>query len=402
VSPHQFKQVDQFLHFIYKTNLAQENWQAGLYVQNNAEIKRIAENFANTNVNIGITQKIFTFIKTQVKSRTVLYEFGSIVDSLPAWNSNDPSVVSLYDMLIQFYGTDVSLSTEHGGTIYQQTTVKECYGGDVNSGMKTDLENSINKQNPTSEFARFRQLGQLNILGGNPELGSDRINERINSFEVAPAPVKFSTIPIWELIGDAQRKNWVKSAIERYIQKNQPNVASLLNQINASRLNKFKGTQNVLTMDVQREQQGVIIAHWSRCPVARPKGSDYTPFCAAINAPVTLAAGQRSAIPANYGNSPSIVERDANTGAARMINMEGAAVKFVSAWVTKGCTEVRYGPKLCVKKKGSWFRKKTFCVEASTVLTRLVCMDCVPFVRRGTMGKFNLQNTHPECQCQGF
>jgi hypothetical protein len=60
------------------------------------------------------------------------------------------------------------------------------------------------------------------------------------------------------------------------------------------------------------------------------------------------------------------------------INMEGA-VKFVSAWVTKG-------PKLCVKKKGSWFRKKTFCVEAITVLTRLVCMDCVPFVRRGTMG----------------
>jgi hypothetical protein len=111
VSPHQFKQVDQFLHFIYKTNVVQENWQAGLYVQNNAEIRRIAENFANTNVNIGITQKIYTMMKTQVKSRTVLYEFGSIVDSLPPWNPNDPSVVSLYDMLIQFYGTDVSLST---------------------------------------------------------------------------------------------------------------------------------------------------------------------------------------------------------------------------------------------------------------------------------------------------
>jgi hypothetical protein len=395
--------IQNFLQFVYKNSKTQTTWEAGLYVKNDAEIRRLANSFSLSQTKIGMTQRIHTSFSTTVKSMNALPEFIQIVNTLPAWNPQNPSVRSLYDMLIQFFGTDVSIATEHGGVIYQQSTIKECFGGDAKPGMRADMQTTINKQPPnTSGYYRFRQLGVLNILGGNPELGIDKIQQRINSFDQAPAPVKFTTVPLWEVIQNGNQKNWVKAAIEDYIQKNQPNVQTMMNEIIAARDRNFKGPQRIFTMETQTQQDWVLVTHWKNCPIARQKNSVYTPDCAVIGQPSVLSAGQRQNTGGAYNNNQAVVERNPSNGFVRIYNTEGGKVKATSGWINKGCAKVPFGPRVCVKKRGAWWRTKTFCLETSTKLSRMVCIDCVPSVKPGAVGKFNLRHTYPECHCAGF
>jgi hypothetical protein len=56
----------------------------------------------------------------------------------------------------------------------------------------------------------------------------------VNLFIVIEA-VKFTIVPLWEVIRNGNQKNWVKAAIEDYIQKNQPNVQTMMNEIIADK-----------------------------------------------------------------------------------------------------------------------------------------------------------------------
>jgi hypothetical protein len=397
VSAHRFGGVEQFLRTVYKdTN--QNYFEAGLYVQNDAAIRQLANSFSLAYTNIGISQKIHTSYVSKVKSMTALPEFTAIVNSLPPWNPNDPSTRSLYDMLIQFFGTDAAIETEHGGTIYQQTTVKQCYGGDITGDIKNELEHKIrNQPPPASGYARFRQLGFFNVLGGNPELGSDRINERIATFDVAPAPVKFNTVPLWQIIADGTRQQWVKAAIDQYIAQNRPNVDTIMHQINHAKHESFRGNQRIVLMDYQIAQHAIWIVHWNDCPVARPRGSVYTPHCARTRAPVMMHAGQRANHGAPFYTHQAVIERDGPSGNTRLVSLENGHVKYASPWLNAGCQRINYGPILC-KNIG----RTRYCLHTYNALFRYVCMDCVPVIKDIGAAPFNFRHTVPECHCGGF
>eukprot|EP01080_Neovahlkampfia_damariscottae_P012288 gene12288-5871_t len=401
-SPQLFNGIDNFIHYVFKNPTGQQTWEAGLYAQSKEEVLRLANSFSLANTKVGITQQIYTSFTAKVKSMTPVTDFNSIINSLPPWNPNDPSVKSLYDMLINFYGTDVATTTQLGGTIYQQTTVKECYGGNVQQGMISDIKKTIdNSPNSGSGYAKYRKLGTLNILGGNPELGLNKIKQRISTFDQAPAPVKFTTVPIWTIIQNSQKKNYVKAAVEAYIKKNMPNNSKVISDIKAAKDKSFKGPQRVYTMDYQIAQDWVFVTHWKNCPIAKLKKSQYTPNCAIIGSPFTVKAGQTVSRGVAFQNNQAFIERN-SVGQVRIITKEGSKVKHTSGWVKKGCTRVRYGPKVCIKKKGFLWRKKTYCLATDTKLYRYVCMDCVPSIKQGALGKHKLRHTTPECHCAGF
>lgn len=394
VSNHRFGDIEQFLRMIYKEP-AQNKYEAGLYVQNDATVRQLANAFSLAYTNVGVSQKVHTSFITKVKSMSALPEFTAIVNSLPAWNPNDPSVKGLYDMLIQFYGTDVSVDTEHGGTIYQQTTIKECYSANVNADMQNDLEHKIRNQNlPNSAYARYRKLGHFNVLGGNPELGSDKIAQRIASFDQAPAPVKFTTVPLYQLIHDATRKNWVKAAIDLYVAQNKPNVDTIMNQIRHAKFQSFRGPQRIILMDYQIEQHAIWVVHWKDCPLARPRGSVYTPHCARTRSPVMMSAGQNHNHGPPFYTHQAQINRDGPSGNTRIISLEKGHVKYGSNWLNRGCQRTNYGPILCQR-----IGRRNYCLHTYRGLFRYVCMDCVPVIKDIGAAKYGFRHTVPECHC---
>eukprot|EP01080_Neovahlkampfia_damariscottae_P006910 gene6910-11073_t len=399
-----FNSVNQFVQYVFKAQKAQDVWEAGIYAQQVSEITRLAKSFSLSYTKVGVTQQLYTSFTSNVKSRTPLPEFTQIVNSLPAWNPKDSASTSMYNMLITFYGTDVSLSTQHGGSVYQQTTVKECYGGNLKQGMKVDIESKIKNKSPPngSGYARYRKLGVFNVLGGNPELGANQMSKRIASFDKAPAAVKFTTVPIWSLISNAQRKNWVKAAIDSYIAKNQPSANKIINDITTAKRRQFLGPLKVYSMSFQKEQANKFVVRYNACPVARPKGSEYTTNCVVTYQPFMLAINKRQKYQAAFGNNQVFVERNGN-GQVRLQTVQAGKVKFTSNWITKGCTRVRFGPRVCKKYKGKWWRRsKTYCVDADKFMFRDVCIDCVPTSKHTGKGRYNLPHTMPECHCAGF
>jgi len=74
-----------------------------LYVTNDGELRSLANKFGDYRVNIGTTQRMYVTHTTSVKSRNPLEEFTQIVDSLPAYDKNNPSSKQLYDMFIEFF-----------------------------------------------------------------------------------------------------------------------------------------------------------------------------------------------------------------------------------------------------------------------------------------------------------
>jgi len=124
--------------------------------------------------------------------------------------------VNLYRKIINIFGTDVSVKTNHGGVIYQLSMLKLCYGGSVTADMVTEMENKINNiTNGPIAYLNYRKLGLFDIKGGNPEVNN--IQQRISTFSQSPAILNFDSVPLWSLIKDAQYSAAVKGAIEHYI-----------------------------------------------------------------------------------------------------------------------------------------------------------------------------------------
>lgn len=389
---HRFNQVSEYLNHIFADK---GYFEGGLYVQSNAQIQDMANNFGDYKVNIGVTQRQYIFWNSAIKSNSPLDEFQQIVNSLPPFDPNNPASREMYNMLIEFFGTDVATNTLHGGVVYQRSTVKSCFGGSVTEGMIQDIDSFIRRVPPgPTAYARFRNLGQVNIIGGNPELLLDRMNERVESFKAAPGVIRFQSTPIWNIVQDPTRKQWLKNAMELYINANQPNVQQIIHNVNVRRDQLFKGAQNIFNMDYHVEQLTNWVVHWTGCALIRQRNHIYTPHCTLIRNPVVLAAGQRT----NYGNvnweTQSVIERDPNSGLVRTYSVFRGQVRHGSDWLRSGCVRVPYGPRLCMARLG--------CIEVNQRLARYACIDCVPVIRQQGGGHYGTIHTFPECHCQGF
>lgn len=386
-----FKQVSEYLTHVFK----QSEWkEGGLYVRNNAALLEMANNFGDYKVNIGITQRHYTTFTTTLKSQTPLEEFQEIVNSLPAWNPNSPQVREIYSMLIHYFGTDITATTLHGGVVYQQVAVKSCFGGSITEGMLKDIDHFIRRIPPgPTAYAKFRRLGQTNILGGNPELGADKINERIASFGVAPAPIKFQTIPIYNVIPDANRKAWVKAAIDTYVAENQPNVNKIISDINVKRENAFRGPQKLYFMDYHIAQKTNWVVYWTGCALIRLRGGFYTPHCTLLRNPVAMAASQKQNTGGVFYETQAIVERKP-TGEVGIYSVFRGQIRHPSPHTRSGCVRANYGPRLCQGRLG--------CIDTWTRLFKYVCINCLPVIRQQGGGEYNTIHTFPECHCENF
>jgi hypothetical protein len=388
-----FPDIKSFLDQVYKTG-DQDYFEAGVYCLNVASIRQLANSFSVAHTNVGVSQNIYTSFTSKIEEMKALPEFNQIIKLLPPYNPNDPIVKETYQMMIRFFGTDASTVTEHGGSIYQQTTIKECFGGDTDTGMRSDLQRTIEKLPLLSNaYTRYRSLSHINILGGNPEFGSDKINERIASFDAAPAPVKFYTVPLWEVIKNVDRRNWVKSAVLDYIQSNQPRVDRVMNEINHAKLQNFKGPQNIYLMDYNIEQSGLIATWTMDCPyIDLGMPNMYLPHCARRRNTIQVAAGQRILQRNRFYGHEMFVDRD-GSGQLRALVFENGNMIMASKPISSGCERVGFGGRACVNG---------FCYNAFERTFIYVCIDTVPNIADGGPAQHGLRHSLPAWHCSEF
>jgi hypothetical protein len=388
---HRFNHVSEYLNHVFGSKGYFEN---GLYIQSNSVLQQLVKFFGDYKVVLGASSRHYTLFETNVEAGKTLEDFTAIVNSLPPYDPNSPVSMEAYNLFIHFFGTDISTTTSHGGVVYQQVTVKSCYGGSITEDMLRDIDAFVRRVPPgPTAYAKHRQLGILNMLGGNPELGGDKINERIESFKVAPAPTKFGVQPIWEVVADPTRKQWIKQAIERYIETNSPSINQWIAEANHARDVQFKGPQPIHLMDYHVEQKSNWVVYWTGCPLIRIKGGAYTPHCTLQKTALSMAAGQKTAYGAAFYETQSQIERDA-AGNVKTFSTFRGQVRGASAPIRSGCVRVSFGPRLCQQRMG--------CIETSQRLSRYVCIDCLPVIRQQPGGQYNTIHTFPECHCQGF
>jgi len=179
---HKSEKYESVRDFLYEIHQQKGTYPGGLYVSSEPELRDLAMKFGDYRVAIGATQRTYITHKTSVKANAI-DEFKQIVDLLPKYDKNNPASKQLYDLFIDYFGTEATISSDHGGIVYQQVAVKTCYGGSITADMLNDIDSLIRRIPPNNAYLKFRQLGATNILGGNPEFHFNRINERIESFE---------------------------------------------------------------------------------------------------------------------------------------------------------------------------------------------------------------------------
>lgn len=136
--------------------------------------------------------------------------------------------------------------------------------------MIKELEAGI-KKIPPGELAylKYRKLGIFQCRGGNPELGMDKIKERIESFKTFPAPIKFTTVPLFSVVRDQKKQNWLKQAITTYENENMINIKAILAQVEAEKSNRYKGVKTIHYQNFNVEQAGSLVYIWVGCPVVQ-------------------------------------------------------------------------------------------------------------------------------------
>jgi len=308
------------------------------------------------------------------------------------------------------FGTDVSVETEHGGVVYQQTSIKSCFGGNIDEGMIKDINNLINKVPPPGNmYLRYRQIGISKIQGGNPELGFNKMQQRIESFSGAPAPIRFKTIPIWEAVPEnmKQRRNWVNNALKDYIENKRFNVDKIMKEVQEARNKDFLGPIKVHLVDFQQGQKARMVTHWRGAPVVQLKDHNYVPVFFMRKETIELKAGERKntghfLYERKDGNNydrirfSSFVERNKEGQIRTFVNVGENRDEelYSSAWHGKKCEFSPFGPQ--------WCRDKIGCIQVNHLLKRGACMDCLP-VFEDKPAEHNLKHRFLNgCDCSEF
>jgi len=302
-------------------------------------------------------------------------------------------------MFIDYFGTEATVSSEHGGIVYQQVSVKSCYGGSITQDMLNDIDSLIRRIPPNNAYLRFRRIGVNNILGGNPELHFDKIKERIESFVRAPATVRFTTIPIWNAVSDPLKSSWVKEAVEDYINENYVSVTNMMKEVEDARHKNFLSKQNLFPIDTQIEQERDWIANWQGAPVIKVGSRHYTPNFAIPRPLIQLSAtesfktGETTWKTGTFGSITfaSFIQRNEQGQARHVVTLRGNVIR-ASQWVSKGCSFVDWGPRAC----GVFS-----CINIFDFLKRGVCIDCTPHYIEAN-AKYNLKHRFLECNCSEF
>lgn len=387
--PKRFGTVRELLDHMYREKTL---YEAGFYTMDEQFMRNIALKFGDYRVHVTVTQKYFVTHDAHLADIRPIDEFRQVIESLPPYDPNNPTSKQWYRMVIDYWGTDIAVSSEHGGAIYQQNILKSCYGGSVTEDLLRDIDAAI-KKIPPGELAylRYRQLGIFNARGGNPEYGMDRINERIASFAQAPAPIRFNAVPLWHHLGyDQTRQQWLRQAIQDYIQENTPNIDLIHHEVEQMKTQTYLAHQTVYSFSYNVEQTQPNIIAWKDCPVVRDKRGriSYCPHCTIPGPSPSLKNGDLVPLYDSLGVSYS-AQRDLTMGHVRLVAFNNIGPIHHSPFVRTGCTTApQYG-----QMPGYH--------DIFLRVFRAICMDCMPIYEQRP-AQHGMTHTILNCVCPTF
>jgi hypothetical protein len=385
-----FQNVKELLTFMFEEK---STFEAGFYTMDDEFMKRIALQFSDYTIHVTATQRHVVTHESQLASNTPLSDFNQAISVLPPYDPNDAGTRELYKMIIQYWGTDVAIATDHGGVIYQQNILKACYGGSVTEDLIKDIDAAIKKVPPGDlAYLKYRKIGIFNSRGGNPEYGMDRINERIASFIHAPAPLGFRAVPLWQVVQDGQKREWLRQAIQDYINANIPNLENLNQQIENAKIANYKAHQTVYSFSFNVEQGYNLVVYWNGCPIMRSKKSVYCPHCTLTGPFPSMKHGDHFALYNSLGYFYN-AERDASTGYARLVALlNNQTPVHYSPFVKTGCsTSPQFGT---IALPG-------LIIDVSKRLHRAICIDCLPIIEQKP-AQSGFKHTILNCVCPTF
>lgn len=292
---YEYTDVSTYLNFVFAEKA---NYQGGIYVLEDNFVSQFASLFGDYRINMLVTQKQYTNYATAISSYALIPEFLELLETLPpVYNANNATLVYLYrSRIIDIFGTDVSISSTHGGVFFQQSVVKSCYAGNVAPDMENEMDTTINHQPPGAlAYLRYRSLGLFDVLGGNPELPHTNYGPIIASFAQNPAITAFNSLPLWQVV-PANYRAALQAAINDYTNEKQVSLNALTAQIEGQKVQNYKNPQTVAVYGRQTEQHSDYILIWNVCPYIKAGGGLYTPRCTYEVQYPSYAAGGTSVI----------------------------------------------------------------------------------------------------------
>jgi hypothetical protein len=418
-----YTDVSQYLSAVYAE---QTTFSGGVFVLEDSFVKQFADVFDGYTINLAITQKLYNSFSTKVPSYTVIPEFLEILKTIPAYyDAEDEVAVTSYQEVIDIFGTDITVSSTHGGIFFQQTAIKECYSGNVGPDMISEIDSTINKQPPASlAYLDYRKLGVFDVKGGNPEIPAGDFPQIIASFPQDPAITGFSSIPLWE-VAPAPYQAPLKAAIAAYVAGLQASVNSMQAAVEAARVASYKAPQSVYVYGQQTEQFGDTILYWDNCPYISVDGGFYTPRCTINIETASINSGAQSQfVNENWENEGMLsfdAQRDVTSGDVRLYgdfapfylekrtsnpktsfsvgsNVITDVMKLLnktlgygdsvvtSAWQHSGCVSLDY---------------VYLTADPNFKLYFTTCIDCLPVIKTSA-AQFGMKDSDLECVCQGF
>jgi len=416
-----YTEVTQYLSAVYAEQSA---YNGGLYILADNFVNQFASVFSDYTINLAVSQKLYNYYATQVPNYTPIPEFLEILQSIPAYyDPADEALTTTWQQIIEIFGTEVTISTSHGGVFFQQTAVKQCYGGNISPDQESEITTTINNQaSGNLAYLDYRRLGLFDVKGGNPEIPISNRAGIIASFPTYPAITSFTSIPLWKVAPTAYQAP-LQAAINAYTASSQATINSLTATIAAQRTQSYKNPQNVYVYGQQTEQYGDTIIHWTNCPYISAGGGYYTPRCTiSVQTTSYASGGQSEFISVNWYNEGELsyyTQRDPASGDARL---EGIFAPFFSkeellnqvsyqleslqnADAFSNCTSDSLQNSVVVS---AW--QNTGCVSLDYIYLTAdpnfkvyftACIDCLPVVVTSN-AQFGLKDSDLQCVCQGF
>jgi len=320
VQTYKYTDVSQYISQVYTQKTS---YEGGIFILGDNFVNQFASLFTDYRIDMAITQKQYNSYTTKIASEVIIPEFQELLDTLPpVYDPNNATTVNLYrERIIDIFGTDVSVSSTHGGIFYQQSVVKACYGADITANMVQEITSTIAKVPPGPlAYLNYRSLGVFDVKGGNPEIPKGQYPQIIASFPLDPAITSFTSVPLWQVV-PATYQAAVKAAINHYILGYQVTLNSIIENVNAQKIVNYKKPQNVYVYGQQTEQLGSII-HWTNCPFLKEGRNYYTPRCTIPVQTADLNSGAVSTfLDINYYNIAILhyeTQRDLATGVMRI------------------------------------------------------------------------------------
>ncbi len=147
--------------------------------------------------------------------------FHNVIESLPAKYDR-----TLYNLLIEYWGTGVVLDANAGGIIQQITSSKSCYADGIDIDNQAELcmlkklyPTQYKNVNFTAGFEEHTKSDAETIYGGDPTLlNPAEWSQRLESFKTNPVIVRCNRIiPLDEFVADPIKSANIRRAINEYI-----------------------------------------------------------------------------------------------------------------------------------------------------------------------------------------